>query len=36
MTDPVSVDFARLQINLNPYNQILKNSIRLAKRIYYE
>ncbi len=36
MTDPPSVDFARLQIKLNNYNKILKNSIRLAKRIYYE
>ncbi len=36
MTDPVSADFARLQINLNTYNKILKNSIQLAKRIYYE
>ncbi len=36
MTDPISADFARLQINLNTYNKILKISIRLAKRIYYE
>ncbi len=36
MTDPLSIDFARLQINLNTYNKILKNSIRPAKRIYYE
>ncbi len=36
MTDPISVDFASLQINLNTYNKILKNSIRLAKRSYYE
>ncbi len=33
MTDPIFADFARLQINLNTYNKILKNSIR---RIYYE
>ncbi len=33
MTDPLSVDFARLKINLNTYNKILKNSIRLAKKI---
>ncbi len=36
MTDPTSIEFARLQINLNTYNKILKNSIRLAKRNYYE
>ncbi len=36
MTDLLSVDFARLQIKLNTYNKILKNSILLAKRIYYE
>ncbi len=36
MTDPLSVDFARLKINLNTCNKILKNSIRLAKIIYYE
>ncbi len=36
MTDPLSVDFARLKINLNTYNKILKNSIRLAKKYYYE
>ncbi len=36
MTDPISADFARLQFNLNTYNKILKNCIRLAKRIYYE
>ncbi len=36
MIDPISADFDRLQINLNTYNKILKNSIRLAKRIYYE
>ncbi len=35
MTDPISVDFARLQINLNTYHKILKNSIQLAKRSYY-
>ncbi len=34
MTDPISADFARLQIYLN--NKILKNSIWLANRIYYE
>ncbi len=27
MTVPLSVDFDRLQINLNIYNKILKNSI---------
>ncbi len=36
MTDPLSVDFYRLKINLNTYNKILKNSIRLAKKYYYE
>ncbi len=36
LTDPLSVDFVRLQINLNTHNKILQNSIRLAKRIYYE
>ncbi len=36
MTDPLSVDFARLKINLNTYNTILKNSIQLAKKLYYE
>ncbi len=35
-TVQLSVEFIRLQINLNTYNQILKISIRLAKRIYYE
>ena len=36
MSDPTSIEFDRLQINLKTYNRILKNSIRLAKRIYYE
>ncbi len=36
MTDPLSVGFGRLKINLNTYNKILKNSIRLAKKNYYE
>ncbi len=31
MIDPLSVKFTRLQINLNTYNNILKNSIQLAK-----
>ncbi len=32
MTDPTSIEFARLQINRNTYNKILKNSIRLCKK----
>ncbi len=36
MTDLLSVDFARLKINLNTYNKKLKNSIRLAKNNYSE
>ncbi len=36
MTYPLSVEFTILQINLNTYNKILKISIWLAKRIYYE
>ncbi len=36
MTDPTYVDLAKLQINLNTYNNILKNNIQLAKLIYYE
>ncbi len=31
MTDPISVDFARLQINLNTYNKILKKAFDLLK-----
>ncbi len=36
MTDPLSVDFARLQINLNTYNKILKNGISPAKKLNSE
>ena len=35
ITNPTSVEFANIKINLNTYNKILKNSIRLAKRNYY-
>ncbi len=33
MAVPLLVDFTRLKINQNTYNKILKNSIRLAKKI---
>ena len=36
MSDPLSAEFATLKINLNTYNNILKNSMRLAKKIYYQ
>ncbi len=36
MSDPLCVEFATLKINLNTYNNILKNTIRLAKKIYYQ
>ncbi len=35
ITDPTSIGYATLKTNLNTYNKILKNSIRLAKRSYY-
>ncbi len=36
MADPISNEFATTKINLNTYNKILKNLIRLAKQFYYE
>jgi hypothetical protein len=36
MTDPDSPEFDILKVNLKTYNTILKKSIRLAKKKYYE
>jgi hypothetical protein len=36
MTDPISSEYDIQKINLQTYNTILKKSIRLAKKIYYE
>ncbi len=36
MTDPTFVEFTRLEIDKHTHNTILKNRIRLTKRIYYE
>ncbi len=36
MTDPTSEEFEIQKINLKTYNNILKQSICLAKKYYYE
>ncbi len=36
MTDPDSYNHSVLKINLDTYNKILKSSIRLQKKLYYE
>ncbi len=36
MTNPISEEFEIQNINLKTYNNILKQSIRLAKKSYYE
>ncbi len=36
MTDPDSHNYLALKINLDTYNKILKCSIRLQKKLYYE
>ncbi len=36
MTDPHSYNYSVLKINLDSYNKILKSSIRLQKKLYYE
>ncbi len=36
MTDPQSYNHSVLKINLDSYNKILKSSIRLQKKLYYE
>ncbi len=36
MTDPDSYNYSMLKINLDTYNKILKSSIHLQKKLYYE
>ena len=33
MTDPTSINFANIKINLSTYNNILKSNIRLQKQL---